>query len=169
MKGIWEGLSIPPFIGDGPEANLRKRVACKWHPPGKGWLKLNFDGASRGNPRVVGIGCSIHNWEGKEIFLRAHPIGIKTNNWVELVTLLEGLNLCKKMGVKNLDIEGDSTITINALRKGSIPNWRLNSLLTWAIELCKGYERFMINHIYREGNKRAHELANLGADDIHLP
>lgn len=46
MKGIWDGLSIPPFIGDGPEVNLRKRVECKWQPPGEGWLKLNIDGAS---------------------------------------------------------------------------------------------------------------------------
>ncbi|XP_059068352.1 uncharacterized protein LOC131858894 [Cryptomeria japonica] len=168
MKGCWEGLSIPPFVGDGPEGNLRRRADCRWHPLGEGWLKLNFDGVSWSKQGVAGIGCSVHNWEGKEIAFWAFPVGIKSNNLAELMALVEGLHLCRKLGVKKLDIEGDYAIIVNALKKGSMPNWRLNTLLSRAIDLCRGFERFTVNHIYRESNKRADELANMGADVIHL-
>lgn len=84
------------------------------------------------------------------------------------MALVEGLHLCRKLGVKNLEIEGDSAIIVNALRKGSMPNWRLNTLLSKALDLCRDFDRFIVNHIYREGNKRVDELANLGADSINL-
>ncbi|XP_057836447.1 uncharacterized protein LOC131046677 [Cryptomeria japonica] len=168
MKKRWEGLSFPPFVGDGHVESLRSRVVCRWQPPGKGWVKLNFDGASHGNPGQAGIRCSVHNWESKEIDILVSPAVIKTNNWVELMALVEGLHLCRKLGVKNLDIEGESAIIVNALRKGNMPNWRLNTLLSKAIGLCKGFDRFTLNHIYRKGNKRADELANMGADGIKV-
>ncbi|XP_059067874.1 uncharacterized protein LOC131858599 [Cryptomeria japonica] len=131
-------------------------------------MKLNFDGAARGNPRQAKIGCVVDNWEGKEIASLASLVGINTNNWAELMALVEGLLLCRKLEVKFLDIEGDLAIIVNALRKGSMPNWKLNTLLSKAIDLCNGFDRFTVNHIYREGNKRADELANLGADGIKL-
>lgn len=168
MIKIWEGLSFPPFVGDGPIASLRSREACRWQPPGDGWVKVKFDGASHGNPGKAGIGCVVHNWEGKELATLASSVGFNTNNWAELMALVEGLYLCRKLGVKNLEIEGDSAIIVNALRKGSMPNWRLNTLLSKALDLCRDFYRFTVNHIYREGNKRADEFANLGVDGINL-
>ncbi|XP_057855148.2 uncharacterized protein LOC131064864 [Cryptomeria japonica] len=149
-------------------ASLRSRATCRWQPPGEGWMKLNFDGAAWGNPGQPRIGCIVHNCEGKEIASLASPVGINTNNWVELLALVEGLLLCRKLEVKFLDIKGDSAIIVNALRKGSMPNWKLNTFLSKAIDLCKGFDRFIVNHIYREGNKRVDELANLEADGIKL-
>ncbi|XP_059064871.1 uncharacterized protein LOC131856930 [Cryptomeria japonica] len=149
-------------------ASLRSRAECRWQPLGEGWVKLNFDGAPRGNPGQAGIGCYVHNWECKEIATLASLVGIKTNNWAKLMVLVEGLHLCRKLGVKILDIEGDLAIIVNSLRKGNMPNWRLNTLLSKAIDLCKGFDRFTVNHIYREGNKRADELANMVVDGIKL-
>ncbi|XP_059076991.1 uncharacterized protein LOC131876186 [Cryptomeria japonica] len=121
-----------------------------------------------GNPEQAGIGYVFHNWEGKEVASLASLVGINTNNWAELLAFVEGLLLCRKLEAKCLDIEGDSAIVVNALRKGSMPNWKLNTFLSKAMDLCKGFERFTVNHIYREGNKRVDELANLGADGIKL-
>ena len=56
-------------------------------------------------------------------------MGEATNNWAELSTLVEGLQLSKSLNIKNLEIDGDSAIIIIALRKGSLPNWRLNAKL----------------------------------------
>ncbi|XP_057832239.1 uncharacterized protein LOC131042915 [Cryptomeria japonica] len=154
--------------GEGPPAILRSRATCRWQPPGEGWLKLNFDGATRCNLGKAGIGCVVHNWEGKEVAFLSSPASINTNNWAELLALVEGLLLCRKHEAKYLDIEGDSTIVVNALRKGSMPDWKLNTLLSKAMDICKGFDRFTDNHIYREGNKRADELANMGSDGIKL-
>ncbi|XP_059076629.1 uncharacterized protein LOC131875919 [Cryptomeria japonica] len=125
-------------------------------------------GSVNGNPGQARIGCVVHNWEGKEIASLASLDGINTNNWAELMALVEGFLLCRKLEAKCLDIEGDLAIVVNALRKGSMPNWKLNTLLSKAIDLCKSLDRFTVNHIYREGNKRVDELANLGADGIKL-
>lgn len=164
MRGKWIIISLPPFIGSGNNITASKRAECKWKPLKEGWFKLNFDGASRGNPEVAGIGCCVHKNEGKEIATISKSIGIETNNWAELYALVQGLSICASLGLRCLEIEGDSAIIINALRKGKIPNWRLNSLLLQALNLCYSFKEISINHIYREGNRRADELANLGAD-----
>lgn len=50
MRLRWKGLKIPPFIGKGPPSNDITHAECKWLSPNAGWIKLNFDGVSRGNP-----------------------------------------------------------------------------------------------------------------------
>lgn len=44
-----------------------------------------------------------------------------SNNQVELEALIEGLYLCRELGIKKLVIEGDSLIILIALRKREIP------------------------------------------------
>lgn len=88
----------------------------------KGWFKWNFNGASRGNPGKAGIGCFIHNEKGEEIANIENYIAKATNNWEEISALVEGLLLCKQLGINNLEIEGESAIIINVVRKLSFSN-----------------------------------------------
>lgn len=67
------------------------REKCRWFPSPRGWTKLNFDGASRGNPGTSGIRCIINNDSGNWIVKRANSIGSDTNNLAELEALQEGL------------------------------------------------------------------------------
>ena len=69
-----------------------------------------------------------------------------------------------KLGIKKLIIEGDSQIILNALRKRKTPNWVLNSKLEEVFKLLDLLEQTKIQHIFREGNKKADLLANKGAD-----
>ena len=103
-------------------SNLEARKNCKWTPPPPRWYKLNFDGASRGNPGQSGIGCIINNEDGKWILKRAKLIKPTSNKLAKLEALLEGIKLCIKLGLTKVIIEGDSHIVINALRKISTPN-----------------------------------------------
>ena len=64
-------------------------------------------------------------------------MGEATNNWAKLNALVEGLLLRKSLNIKHLEIEGDSAIIINALRKGSLSNWRLDAKLAKDLELYK--------------------------------
>lgn len=84
MRLRWKGLKIPLFIGKGPLPNNTKCAECKWLPPKAGWVKLNFDGASRGNLRDTGLGCCLHNSKGEELVHMAIPMGKSTNNEAEL-------------------------------------------------------------------------------------
>ncbi|XP_057816798.2 uncharacterized protein LOC131030131 [Cryptomeria japonica] len=143
---------------------MELREAYKWKVPKKGWAKLNFGGASRGNLGPAGIECYLHDDDGKELAKLAKPIGIESNNKADILALVEGLLLCQNRGISKLAIEGDSSIIINGLRKGFLPNWKLNAILSRALSLLKDFKKTTFNHIYREGNSRADELANAGAN-----
>ena len=76
----WGIQSIPAFVGaileqiggiNNPEA---------WEPPPSNMFKLNFDGASKGNPGLAGFGGAIRNSEGCMVGLHWGYIKENTNN-----------------------------------------------------------------------------------------
>jgi ribonuclease HI len=166
IKKNWYSLINPPLIY--AKKNKVARETCSWTPPPLGWTKLNFDGASRGNPGPAGIGCIIHDDSGKWLAKRANYIGPSTNNLTELEALQADLQLGLSLKLPNLIIEGDSQIILNAIRKRSTPNWVLNSKLEEVLKLLDQFDNTQILHIFREGNGTADYLANLGADGQNL-
>ena len=115
IKKKWHNLINPPYFYR--KNNKEARAKCKWEPPPRGWFKLNFDGAARGNPGVAGIGCIVNDECGKWIGKLASPIPPTSNNLAELEAADRGLQLCISLGVPRVIIEGDSQIILNALRK----------------------------------------------------
>ncbi|KAF5461917.1 hypothetical protein F2P56_017977 [Juglans regia] len=68
-----------------------KRVrVVKWHRPRQGWVKLNTDGSSFGNPGTSGAGGVIRDEDGRLLLAYSVPLGLGTNNFAELRSLLEG-------------------------------------------------------------------------------
>jgi hypothetical protein len=63
-----------------------------WQPLPLGFLKLNFDGASKGNPRPVGFGDVFWDCKGDILHFLAHNIGYNTNNSTKLRGMLKGLH-----------------------------------------------------------------------------
>ncbi|XP_059066464.1 uncharacterized protein LOC131857764 [Cryptomeria japonica] len=147
MKGCWFSLKTPPFVGIGGEEALKQRALSAWIPQKEGWYKLNFDGASQGNPGASGVGCIIHSSNGVIEAKQDKVLVEDTNNVAEIQAAIEGLAICRELGLKKVKIEGDSPIIINALRIGNTPNWRLNSFLRISIDLLENFQAFTINHI----------------------
>lgn len=58
-------------------------------------------------------------------------------------------------------------IIVNAIRTKTMANWELRSLLNRALEILGSFIDYTINHIYREANTLADNLANIGADGIN--
>jgi ribonuclease HI len=165
IKKAWPNLINPSLVYS--KQNKEARKVCKWNPPPKGWTKLNFDGAARGNPGTTGVGSIINNDKGEWLAKKALSINPTSNNLAEL-NALKGLLLCIHLGVSNIYIEGDSQIVLNAIRKKSTPNWVLNSKLEDIINLMTKFEDIRIEHIFREGNLEADSLENLGADGHNI-
>lgn len=94
----------------------------------------------------------------------AKPIGKYSNNVSEVNALIEGVLLCRRLGMDDIEIEGDSAIVVNVVRKGSIPICVLNGYISRILESLRDFIQFTINHIYREGNKWVDNLANIGVD-----
>ncbi|KAL0443394.1 UNVERIFIED_CONTAM: putative ribonuclease H protein [Sesamum latifolium] len=57
---------------------IRNYQNCKtiyWLKPEPGWVKLNTNGASKGNPGLAGAGGIVRDYEGKVILAFFEPIG----------------------------------------------------------------------------------------------
>jgi hypothetical protein len=116
-----------------PAPGLPQSSPTSWLAPPKDFIKLNFDGASKGNLRPAGYGIVFRNHNGHILLISVGYIGHSTNNVAELWGLTKGLQIAIKNNFSQLVVEGDSQILINLLRKilnGASPDkispsWRL--------------------------------------------
>ena len=58
-------------------------MTIRWNTPPNGWIKGNFDGAAKGNPRRVGCGGVLRDNFGNIIDVIAIPIGNSNSHIVE--------------------------------------------------------------------------------------
>ncbi|GLJ18308.1 hypothetical protein SUGI_0323980 [Cryptomeria japonica] len=158
MEKIW--LFKHPVIID--TNNRVKRRDIKWMAPSQDWVKLNFDGASKGNLREVGFGAIIRSNYSKIIHGVYSGMDKATNNEAKIRPLEAGLNLCIQNGISKVLIEGDSQIIINDIIKSKFECWKLCKWFPRINHLLELIGTFEIKHVYREGNRLADYLANLG-------
>jgi len=127
-------------------------------------LEMYCDGASRGNPGKASIGVSICR-EGDEIHTISRAIGVSTNNVAEWTALLSGLEACIGLGEKEIYVFLDSELVVKQYRgeyKTKHPD--LIPLKDRAKALGMQFQKLEIQHIRREKNRRADELANAALD-----
>jgi ribonuclease HI len=160
-------LQAPPSTCPPPS-----RSPSFWSPPPEDFIKLNFDGASKGNPGAAGYGVVFRNHYGHILLISAGSLGHSTNNAAELWGLIKGLHLAFKNGFTKLIVEGDSQIIINLLRRilngvnpdRLTPSWRLSHGLQIVSDLLQPNQAIIPAHIRRKANQVADDLANLGTN-----
>ena len=122
------------------------------------------DGASRSNPGDASIGVSIL-LDGKEVHAISKKIGIATNNEAEYQALIDGLNFCIDNSIKEIDVFLDSNLVVEQVNKNfKVKAGNLKVLNSKVDELIEEFNFIEINHVYREENKRADQLANMALD-----
>ena len=126
--------------------------------------QLFCDGASRSNPGDASIGVSIL-FDGKEVHAISKKIGIATNNEAEYQALIDGLNFCIDNSIKEIDVFLDSNLVVEQVNKNyKVKAENLKVLNSKVDELIEEFNFIEINHVYREENKRADQLANMALD-----
>jgi ribonuclease HI len=90
-------------------------VSSHWSPPHQGFLKLNFDGASKGNPSVVGYGGIFIDETSHILGTYTIKLGTNNNNIVEIKNLEEGLHISLREHYTKLVVEGYYQLIINML------------------------------------------------------
>ena len=80
-------------------------------------FKLNFDGASRGNPGAARFGGLCKESEGRVVFVFLGSIGQDTNNSAELEGMLQDLHCLVHSNSFPVIIEGDSHIMVQMVRR----------------------------------------------------
>eukprot|EP00253_Pinus_taeda_P023451 PITA_23451 len=147
-----------------------------WQPPPEACLKLNFDGASRGNPGIAGIGGVIRNHRGDIIHIFCRSMGECTNNEAEFAAMEQGLRVLKSSTQGNFIVEGDSSLAISVAKRiqAGTPtskvtkHWRLAKATESIADLLGGLKGTVFQSIRRKANGLADFLANHGADTPHL-
>ncbi len=126
--------------------------------------KVFCDGASRSNPGEAAIGVSIES-EEREIFTISKAIGVASNNEAEYLALESALDYCVKNNYLNLEVFLDSKLVVEQVNGNyKVKSNNLKPLRDKILEHIEKFEFISINHVYRENNKRADELANLALD-----
>eukprot|EP00253_Pinus_taeda_P015705 PITA_15705 len=155
-------------------ANQSRSVFRK---PLEGFIKLNCDRAAKGNPGPAGFGGIFRNGEGFTEWIYTERGGTMTNNEEEFMAVYQGLKIARRNGYRKLEIEGDSTMVINAIRQliqgksweKVVESWRSASTVRDIGELLKNIDFMITSHVRREGNKPADCLANWGSNERMEP
>jgi len=127
--------------------------------------RLYTDGAARGNPGPAGSGAALVAPDGTVIAEVTRFLGHATNNVAEYTALIIGLQEASRRGIEHLDVRMDSLLVVQQM-KGL---WRikhpgLKPLALQAGALLAGFPSRTIEHIPREENGIADELANRAID-----
>lgn len=148
----------------------------KWIPPSIGLLKLNFDGASKGNPGDAGYGGIFRDHKGNPLLIFYGSICWDSNNSAELEGLWQGLCLAQIHNYFPIEIEGDSQILINMVNQLLMgfssskvaDSWRLMARLDLIADWLQQHRAISFKHVKRFGNKVANLLANKGVTSSQI-
>lgn len=126
---------------------------------------LMCDGGSRGNPGIAGAGFVILDEKKKEISHGGGYCGIQTNNFAEYTSLILGLEQALKLEITHLKVFMDSKLAIEQM-KG---NWKVKHINIKPLNekaniLADQFQEIKFQHIPREKNKLADEVANYYMD-----
>jgi len=128
-------------------------------------LFLYSDGASRGNPGEAGAGVVIFDEQGQEIFAGGKYLGQCTNNVAEYQALLLGLAEAEKLGAEEIEIRLDSELIVRQIQGVyRVKNDTLKQLFREVMGRLHRLATYNVEHVRRENNSRADELANQAID-----
>ncbi len=131
---------------------------------GGGRAHVYFDGAARGNPGPAAVGWVIVTADGIAAE-GSERIGRATNNQAEYRALIAALEAATDYGFEELRLKGDSQLVVKQVRgewDTNDPTLRENRVRVR--ELLRDVEEWSIDHVPRDINGRADELANEALD-----
>ncbi|KAF9600512.1 hypothetical protein IFM89_009961 [Coptis chinensis] len=101
------------------KAYLRTNKECQ--------LKLNTDGASRGNPGNAGWGVVFRNQLGVVVGTLVGGLGVATSYEAERTAIVEGMNMAITKGWTHIRVDTDSGAAAKAFQSDKI-YWKVRAL-----------------------------------------
>ncbi|CAI5457571.1 unnamed protein product [Closterium sp. Yama58-4] len=123
--------------------------------------RMEFDGASKGNPGRAGAGSVLWDDQGNELVCMREGVGHGTCNMAEYRAFIGGLELALALGITRLHVQGDSMLVVMQVQK----KWKVNAEMLreeckQAQELVSRFKEISIRHVPRECNQLADLLSN---------
>jgi ribonuclease HI len=132
---------------------------------GGGRAHVYFDGAARGNPGPAAIGWVVVTGDGI-VTEGGRRIGRATNNQAEYEALVQALEVVCDYGFDVVDVRGDSELIVKQVRGEYDTNDpELRERRVRVRELLTEFDEWSLEHVPREINERADELANDALDN----
>ncbi|KAD6119673.1 hypothetical protein E3N88_10944 [Mikania micrantha] len=133
-----------------------------WAPPNSGWLKLNTDGSSLGNPGPSSYGGLIRNDHGDWVCGYMGYIGFDSSLASEIWGIMMGLRLIMVMGWDNVIIETDSQAALLLITVNGVDESHPLSLMINECRMNMAELKCYMVHVKRDKNRCADALARLG-------
>ncbi len=128
------------------------------------------DGGSRGNPGPAGSGAIIRNEAGETVATVSEFLGVTTNNVAEYTAVLRALEtlaamLESKAKDAEVHVRMDSMLVIRQMKgEWKIKHPNMKPLAARVAELVRLFGSVSFEHVYREHNADADQLANEAMD-----
>jgi ribonuclease HI len=158
-------LSMMAEEQTGPR-RIQQQVNIAWLPPEPGWFVLNSDGAAKQSEKRAGCGGALRNDSGIWIDGFSKALGDTTAYMAELWGIYEGLSLASRRGVPRLELRTDSQVIATSLRHRETGSAMGGALMKKIQRLLQSPWEVKITHVYREANRCADMLANMGSESI---
>lgn len=130
-----------------------------------GHAHVYFDGACRGNPGPSAVGYAVVTGDGIAAE-GGETIGHATNNQAEYRALVTALEVAADFDFDEVHVRGDSELIVKQVKGAWDTNDpELRELRVRARELLARFGEWTLEHVPREINARADELANEALDD----
>lgn len=127
---------------------------------------IYIDGGARGNPGPAAAGVCITTPDGSEaLFEAGYWLGEMTNNEAEYQGLLHALKASLKIGFESVHVRSDSELMVKQIKgEYRVKAANLKPLYVEARDLLSQFPAWSIEHVRRDKNKRADQLANIAMD-----
>ncbi|KAF6159579.1 hypothetical protein GIB67_010001, partial [Kingdonia uniflora] len=133
--------------------------SCYWELPRIGEIKINTDGAAKGNPGKGGIGCIYRDCNGNVLGTLAKGPGLVSNFMDECEAIIHGVEYAALFGWLIAWIESDSTTAVEAFKTNNIP-WTL--VAAWE-NASRNVRNIQFSANWHEANFSADALSKKGA------
>ncbi|XP_004305977.1 PREDICTED: uncharacterized protein LOC101292043 [Fragaria vesca subsp. vesca] len=140
----------------------KDKNSIKWTPPPLGVVKINFYGSVLQQSFGAVVGFVLRDDVGCPIVFDARCIGKANVHVTEATALRDGLLKAKEMNVKNVVVEGDSSLVINCVNMKFKCPWKLIQIIQDIIMIATFFDHISFHHVLREVNFVANALVNFG-------
>jgi len=125
---------------------------------------IHTDGACLGNPGPAGAGFVIASQGGEKLAEGSVPIGRATNNIAEYQAVISALEAARDLGLTHLVVRSDSELLCKQIwGQYRVKNPQLQKMHMNVRQLMQDFQKVLFQHVPREKNERADELAGKAA------
>ena len=129
---------------------------------------MYFDGSVMKTGADAGLLFISPLGEHKRYVIRLHFLA--SNNMAEYEALLSGLRIAIELGVKRLDVRGDSQLVVDqVMKESSCHDPKMEAYCNAVCRLEDKFDGLELNHVPRKYNEDADELAKIASGRTMSP